>query len=339
MNEFNKTIDAHFIRAPLSQAEKLGIDVPALLGELDISMDVFSQKNSVVHVDQYVRLMQRIWAIGGDEFSGLSREPCKSGHFAMLVRYVRHFDTLRAIVIETCRFYNSTRYDIALEYRITQDKVGVLFHFKDSSLDVDCFAREFLLVTTHRFFCWVTATRIPLLETLFDYSEPPHAYTYNELFPGKRTYNAEANGFYFDTKYLSLKQARDWEETKNFLINSPADLMVMPGGDESYGAQIKQLLQKELTKSSEMPDFDFVADQLSVSPQTLRRKLKSEEANFQTIKDGIRRDIAIDKLVREDLTIAEIAELVGFGESSSFTRAFKQWTGVSPGEYRLNRER
>lgn len=334
-----KTIDAHFIRAPLSQADKLGIDVPALLTELDISMDVFTNKQSVVHVDQYVRLMQRIWEIGGDEFSGLSHEPCKVGHFAMLVRYVRHFDTLRAIVIETCRYFNSTRYDIALKHQITPNRSGVLFHFTDSSLDVDCFAREFLLVTVHRFFCWITATRIPLLETQFAYPEPDHSYTYTELFPGKRTYNAEVNGFYFDSKYLSLKQTRDWPEIKDFLIHSPADLMVMPGSDESYSAQIKQLLQKELTQHTEMPDFDFVADNLNVSPQTLRRKLKAEEANFQTIKDGIRRDIAVDKLVREDLTIAEVAELVGFGESSSFTRAFKQWTGVSPGEYRLNQER
>ncbi|MEC8428056.1 MAG: AraC family transcriptional regulator, partial [Pseudomonadota bacterium] len=57
------------------------------------------------------------------------------------------------------------------------------------------------------------------------------------------------------------------------------------------------------------------------------------------IKDSLRRDIAIDKLVNENLSIAEIGQILGFVEPASFTRAFKQWTGVSPAEYRAAKER
>lgn len=113
--------------------------------------------------------------------------------------------------------------------------------------------------------------------------------------------------------------------------------MIMPSGDSSYSARIKSILLDTLGKHSTVPDFDRVAEQLSISSQTLRRKLKSESTSYQQIKDTMRRDIAIDKLVRERSSITEIGLQLGFVESSSFTRAFKQWTGVSPAEYRLNK--
>lgn len=51
----------------------------------------------------------------------------------------------------------------------------------------------------------------------------------------------------------------------------------------------------------------------------------------------LRRDAAVEYLGRHDLSLMDIAERLGFSESSTFHRAFKKWTGVSPGEYRRNR--
>ena len=51
----------------------------------------------------------------------------------------------------------------------------------------------------------------------------------------------------------------------------------------------------------------------------------------------MRRDAAIEYLARPDLTLIEIANLLGFSEPSTFHRAFKKWTGVAPGEYRHSR--
>jgi AraC-like DNA-binding protein len=53
-----------------------------------------------------------------------------------------------------------------------------------------------------------------------------------------------------------------------------------------------------------------------------------------SIKDALRRDLAIEQLSHGDLPVPEIARAVGFAEPSAFHRAFKQWTGVRPGEYR-----
>lgn len=330
------TIDSHFIRAPLRRAEYFDINIDSLLNELDISRDVFSQDNTRVHVDQYVKLVQRVWEITDDEYWGLTNSPCKPGHFAMCVRYVHPFETLEKMIKESCRFYNSTRFDIHLDFEISEDQAGFYVDLVEADNDVDHYLIEFFLVCFHRFFCWMTNTLIPTNEAHFNYYEPKHVAAYRVLFPGKRIFSSERNGFLFDTKYLSKPIVRTWPEIREFLLTSPAHLMIMQGSDDSYSAKIKNIVQHALNQQQLIPDFDRIAEELGMSSQNLRRKLRAESVSYQVIKDTIRRDLAIDKLVRTDSAILDIAEQLGFAEASSFTRAFKQWTGVSPAEYRLH---
>ena len=97
---------------------------------------------------------------------------------------------------------------------------------------------------------------------------------------------------------------------------------------------IRRMLRKRL--GGELPSLEEVGDTLAVTPQTLRRRLRDEGRGFQQIKDELRRDAAIEFLLHTQLPLLEIANRVGFSEASTFHRAFKQWTGVAPGEYRLS---
>ena len=63
------------------------------------------------------------------------------------------------------------------------------------------------------------------------------------------------------------------------------------------------------------------------------RQLKDEGTSYQKIKDDRRGELAINKLVTEKLAVVEVSELVGLAEPRSFTRAFKQWTGLTPRSY------
>jgi AraC-like DNA-binding protein len=71
-----------------------------------------------------------------------------------------------------------------------------------------------------------------------------------------------------------------------------------------------------------------------MSARTLRRKLTAEGCRFQQLKDNMRRDKAINLFEQDKLSIAQISSAIGFTEVATFSRAFKQWTGVSPSTYR-----
>src|SRR3546814_11296869 len=80
--------------------------------------------------------------------------------------------------------------------------------------------------------------------------------------------------------------------------------------------------------------FDELAADFRIRVSTRRGRLEEEGQSIRAIKDALRRDLAIRQLTRTPHTVGEIAQALGFAEPSAFHRAFRQWTGVSPGDYR-----
>jgi AraC-like DNA-binding protein len=79
-----------------------------------------------------------------------------------------------------------------------------------------------------------------------------------------------------------------------------------------------------------------VAQKLALSQRTLSRKLRDEGASFAAILDETRAALARRYLVERNLPVSQIAWLLGYDEVSSFTRAFKRWTGMTPRRFRLS---
>lgn len=80
--------------------------------------------------------------------------------------------------------------------------------------------------------------------------------------------------------------------------------------------------------------IEIVAKRLAVSRRTLQRQLSDESTHFTDILNATRRQLARHYLDRPAVSQAEIAFLLGFQDANSFIRAFKEWTGMTPGMYR-----
>ncbi len=82
------------------------------------------------------------------------------------------------------------------------------------------------------------------------------------------------------------------------------------------------------------PSIEDVAQQLGMPTWTLRRKLKDEDTSYQTLVDEMRKDVALSYMKNTELSFGEISYLLGFSTPGAFQRAFKRWSGITPGEYR-----
>ena len=81
-------------------------------------------------------------------------------------------------------------------------------------------------------------------------------------------------------------------------------------------------------------NVEEVARQLAVSPRTLARRLNDEGTSFSDVLEGLRNDLAARYLAEKEFGVAKVAWLLGYQETSAFSRAFKRWTGKAPRDSR-----
>jgi AraC-like DNA-binding protein len=86
------------------------------------------------------------------------------------------------------------------------------------------------------------------------------------------------------------------------------------------------------------PQLGDVARGLHVSLRTLQRRLTEHGTSFQDEVDTVRRELAFQYLKDANLGVSQVAFLLGYSELSTFDRAFKRWTGMTPRIWREGTE-
>jgi AraC-like DNA-binding protein len=180
--------------------------------------------------------------------------------------------------------------------------------------------------------CWLIDRRIPLLEAGFRSSCPVGEQHYQRLFCDELEFNQPQTRIRFDAEFLSIRPMRNEAQMKRFLRDSPQALLTQYRSRDSVSARI--WLELRRTPPEEWPGFDDLAARLYTTASTLRRRLEAEGISYQRIKDGVRRERAINQLRLNRKSNAEIAEELGFGDPSTFYRAFRKWTGATPNTFR-----
>lgn len=95
--------------------------------------------------------------------------------------------------------------------------------------------------------------------------------------------------------------------------------------------QIRQLILGPLGLVATLEE---VARHLAMAPRSLRRRLEEEGTSFRTVVEAERKQLALQLLEGTDMKLDEMALQLGYGDTASFTRAFRRWCGCAPGEYR-----
>lgn len=114
--------------------------------------------------------------------------------------------------------------------------------------------------------------------------------------------------------------------------NAAAILADQPSAPPSVQREVNDTIVRLLPRG--LPGMEAVARELGTSGRTLRRRLAEEGLTFERVRDAALSAIAKDRLRDTRLSLEEVAYLVGFSEASAFRRAFRRWTGMTPGRFR-----
>lgn len=138
----------------------------------------------------------------------------------------------------------------------------------------------------------------------------------------------------FDLKQESLQYHTGLTNRRVFSLSEKraTNLLLRMRSHDRIAREISTHVLAMLAEGS--PSIDDVARKMNCSGRTLQRRLAERNLNYQMLLDNIRKDMAIELLSTTELPVTQIAVRTGFADDSTFHRAFKRWTGASPGTFR-----
>ncbi len=162
------------------------------------------------------------------------------------------------------------------------------------------------------------------------------AQAYEAFFGCPVTWNDSHVRVRFPLHYLGLPMPRRDPTLRELLDRQARALLrALPessGHSSNTDRQLQQVLLKLLADGE--PTLARAASAMHMSPRTLQRRLARHQLSWQQWLDRSREQLARQYLADPSLTLTDIALLLGFSEQSAFTRAYRRWSGNSPGRER-----
>lgn len=168
-------------------------------------------------------------------------------------------------------------------------------------------------------------------ECVFAYPAPEHANLYSEKLGCKIRFGGHQNLFFDSESLLKTPLRGSDPEFHEVCLRHCKRIMQQIFNDKSVTAKLRSLV---LGKPSDIPPLPAVAQLFGMSARSLRRYLQQEGTSYQSIIDATRLDLAKEYLKTEQLLVKQIAGLIGYRSTRSFSRAFKNWTGTTVEQYR-----
>lgn len=180
---------------------------------------------------------------------------------------------------------------------------------------------------------WLSGTQTKQVDTKILLSfDVTYTVPVSMLSPGLQlTFNAAANELWFPIGLMHTNLPHASPALVTAAQEKCEAEMDMLSSINSIAAAVRHQIRQQ---TGRLPTIEQIADQLNLSSRTLKRRLSEAGTSYQHLKDSerFRKAIALLETGRDSLEV--IADTLGYSDASNFSKAFKNWSGVMPGEYR-----
>lgn len=326
--------DAGFlIRLAYQGMENMGIKAADVLNRIGMSYQQIQQKD--------LRTPHSAQRLFWDAISEVSQDPEIGLHLG------EHLPVFRGQVIEYL-FLSSPNFGEglkrALDYqRLISDAVHATLHVEG---DTAYLSNPGISSTIHhlivcvvlgvlKFFDYITEGGFKAERVEFDFPVPDDVPEYERVFGCELRFGCPENRIYFSAKALEIPSLHAEPELLK-LHEQLASEYVAKLEKQDFVGQVNRIIGELLESGN--ANLETVAERLDIKPRALRTRLADVDTNFNQLLADYRCNLAKRLLAKTDESIDEIVYLTGFSEPSTFYRAFKRWTDLTPIEYRKGRQ-
>lgn len=339
------TIGRHYLAVCCGGAHRQNIDTKALMAIAGIAPTTAENHQQRIADSSMTLLLNSISKTTQDTFLGFANKPVPLGFFQLLMQSLFYCQNLaQALKLIKTSFQ---LVDVTLTLNDSGDRSDVttintteanqaLMHLEiaHNHVDEQHFLLEYLMVFVHRLLSWLVGGKIPLERAQVSYTPTNYQKEFTLLFRCPLAFQASSNALVFPSALLESNINKTRKDFEQLIEQFPLLVMRFPGEEFSLSNAVRQSLINHFKDHQSFLNAAEVANILNISGATLRRKLASLGTNFGEIKSQVRQSKALELLSDKTNTTEVIALLLGYSEARAFSRVFKQWTGMTPSQYR-----
>jgi AraC-like DNA-binding protein len=324
---------ACWVNGAVEAFEQEGLDVAALLREAGIDMAVLDNPDSRIPVEKYNLLWQLAVARSGNPSVGLAaaRVP-RPASFDVVGYAMMSAPDLRGVLERVVRYVGIISGVASMAVADSQEGCRLTMALRSAGEPVPWQRSAFSLMTWLSFIRWIMIRDLRPLAVEFAMPANDDLRPYEAAFGGPLHFDAPENALLFSHSDVEIPLPTAHAELANVHERIAGEHLARLDRS-ALSARVRSVMMDHLSDGK--PRRATVARILGTSERTLQRRLEEEGSSFQQLLDDTRKELAQRYIERADLSLADVAYVLGFNDQSSFFRATKRWFGMTPQQYRL----
>ncbi|QKZ15806.1 AraC family transcriptional regulator [Spirosoma sp. KUDC1026] len=317
----------------LFAARQQGVDTDAMIQTVGIRPEQLRDPDGRVAIRQMQALWREIIAQTGDPNLSLRLgEMINPVAVGVLAYVMMHSPTLGQAFEKLCQYQDIVCDGSRTSGRQVGDQFWLSLHITSPDIIYPDYVFNSELSIYLSAMRAMTGLPVAAQEIRLAYPRPTNIEEHERVFaPARLIFDADETVMVLDASLLTTPVLNASPSLFAMFENHAEELLrrlQTPTLSARVRAEILRLMK------GEEPTLATVADRLALGVRTLQLHLKAEGTTYQHLLDEIRKEMAIRHIRECNLSTTDIAYLLGFTEPSVFFRAFKKWTGQTPGAYR-----
>jgi AraC-like DNA-binding protein len=326
-------LSVRVVRGLAEAVEQAGVSPAPLLRAARLEPGQAQSEDGVISRSEVYRLCELALDLTQDPALGLHwcERLCEST-FNPISHLITHSTNLRQGLQSLLQFHRLLSHASSFQLserdnKVTLRSAGLI----GESPRVQRFASEMLVYGIYRIMRSFAPHARPD-RVSFEYAAPSYQQEYTRVFERTERFNQPFTGIVFDQALMDAVSPYKDEDVHNALRLIAERRILRLTQREPFAVRVRDYIVQQ--GSTHRMEMESVARALDMSARSLRRRLVAEGTSYHAVMNDALAIVAKQLLRNKQLTIQETAYEMGFAETSTFHRAFKRWTGMTPNTFR-----